>query len=569
LLGDGIFDPDILDTRKEISNIDLEILDKAGRKHHLLINVKRISIKDGTVLYSCRDITERRQVADALEKSLRNQEWRIQERTKELSCLYGVSKIAETATSTEVMIKEIVNLIPPGWQYPDITSARIIFNSNKYLSENFQESAWIQTAEIFVFQQPLGFIEVFYHEEMPVKEEGPFLKEERVLINAVAETTGKFIERLRAGKALRESEEKYLDLYDNAPDMYVSVDAKTTVIIECNQTVCDKTGYTKEEVLNRSVFDMYTRNSAEYAKTGIFPAFKKTGVITGEELQLQCKDGSTIDVSLRVSAVRDENGNILHSRSSWRDISVRKQLEARLIQAERLAATGQLATTIAHEINSPLHGIASLIGLLKETYKIDKDLQEDLRLINEGFRSIKQTVKRLMDLNRPGKEPKQQIFINEVIKDTLSLVEAYIRQSGIKIFLNLSGRIPEISGSPQQLGHVFMNLINNAVEAVTLPPAGESSLKKAGAQKELTIETKLRKGNVIISLRDTGPGILTEDIGRIFDPFYTTKKTLGMGVGLSICHGYIENHNGKISAKNSSSGGAVFTITLPVGKVKK
>jgi len=135
-------------------------------------------------------------------------------------------------------------------------------------------------------------------------------------------------EKKRAEDALRESVRKYQDLYDHAPDMFVSVDAKTATIFQCNRTTTEVLGYAKEEIIGRPVFDLYTDDSAIYARTNVFPKFLKTGTIKGKELQLQRKDGSIIDVSLNVSAVRGENGNILQSRSVWRDITRRKAVEA-------------------------------------------------------------------------------------------------------------------------------------------------------------------------------------------------------------------------------------------------
>jgi len=132
---------------------------------------------------------------------------------------------------------------------------------------------------------------------------------------------------------LRESVAKYQDLYDNAPDMFASVDAKTANILNCNQTLANALGYAKEEIIGRPVFDMYTPDSAEHAKTNVFPRFVKTGAIKGEELQLQRKDGSKIDVSLNVSAVRDEQGGIIYSRSVWRDITKRKKIKQ--LEADR------------------------------------------------------------------------------------------------------------------------------------------------------------------------------------------------------------------------------------------
>ena len=137
----------------------------------------------------------------------------------------------------------------------------------------------------------------------------------------------------QAEEAHQKSEAKYRDLYDNTPDMHVSVDSKTATIIECNQTILNELGYERKEVIGRSIFDMYTPDSAEYAKTNVFPTFVKTGSIEGEELQLKRKNGTSMEVSLNVSSVFDGNGNVLHSRSVWRDITERKQAEDALRKA--------------------------------------------------------------------------------------------------------------------------------------------------------------------------------------------------------------------------------------------
>ncbi|MFC1884924.1 PAS domain S-box protein [Thermodesulfobacteriota bacterium] len=139
-------------------------------------------------------------------------------------------------------------------------------------------------------------------------------------------------ERKMAEVSLKESRAKYQDLYDNAPDMFLSIDFSTATIIECNKTMTETLGYRKEEIINRSVFDLYAPESAEYARTKVFPSFIKTGIIDNEELRVKKKDGSIIDVALKVSAVRDEEGKILYTRSIWRDITERKRVEKALLE---------------------------------------------------------------------------------------------------------------------------------------------------------------------------------------------------------------------------------------------
>lgn len=133
--------------------------------------------------------------------------------------------------------------------------------------------------------------------------------------------------RKKNEEALRESRVKYQTLYNHSPDMYVSVDAKTACILNCNQKVADELGYTKKEIIGRSAFELYTPESAEYARDNVFPLFKKSGKIDGEELQLQRKDGTVIDVSLKASSLRDKSGAISESISVWRDITKRKRAE--------------------------------------------------------------------------------------------------------------------------------------------------------------------------------------------------------------------------------------------------
>ena len=237
-----------------------------------------------------------------------------------------------------------------------------------------------------------------------------------------------------------------------------------------------------------------------------------------------------------------------------RDVSAFQELQARLLRSDRLAVTGQLAASVAHQINSPLQGISSFIELMKENAASDDEMLECLDALTSGFESIRNTVENLMDLTRPGKEKKQLIDINKVIQGTISLVRLHIQQAGVGLSLNLSSNIPLIDASSSQLSHVILNLVNNALEA----------MDEQTQVKQVVITSVLLDGAIEIQFQDTGPGIATEDIDYVFDPFYTTKNVLGMGVGLSVCNGFIENHGGSIRVENMDSRGACFTIWLPV-----
>ena len=135
----------------------------------------------------------------------------------------------------------------------------------------------------------------------------------------------------------------------------------------------------------------------------------------------------------------------------------------------------------------------------------------------------------------------------------------------VNIKLNLAAEKSKINASPQQIGQVIMNLINNAVDSIIHAHDFDSSLKESQSiGGEISIETTNQEDQILIMVKDTGPGISENDLNRIFDPFFTRKKTKGMGVGLSICYGIIEDHKGTIAAENSTEGGAKFTIRLPL-----
>ena len=247
------------------------------------------------------------------------------------------------------------------------------------------------------------------------------------------------------------------------------------------------------------------------------------------------------------------------------DITHLKLLQNQLIRSERLAATGQLAASIAHEINSPLQAITLKLSSLKKKYIKDHKLSENLDLLIGAFGSIEHTVKNLLDMNRPGTEFKQPVNINEIIENTVDLVQSYIKKNNIRVNLLLSPAIPTFTAFPQQLNQVLMNLINNSIEALSgISKDLTEKTQKWTGNETLNIRTTFSENCIFIDISDNGPGIPEADIEHIFDPFYTNKKTMGMGVGLSISHGIVQEHGGTIRAKNLPNGGTMFNISFPV-----
>jgi PAS domain S-box-containing protein len=353
---------------------------------------------------------------------------------------------------------------------------------------------------------------------------------------------------------------RYKELFDNVAEG-VFIFNRNAQLIESNERVLEATGYSKEELLELRISDLVDADQiAVVDKMMDQVSNKREGRF---ELNLKTKDAQLIpnEINCRYVSYLGEYCFLCVAR----DITQTKMLQNQLIRSERLAATGQLAASIAHEINSPLQGITALLNVIRTNHTTDIKLLEQLDLIKSAFESIRDTVRNLIDLNRPGKEKKQSMDINQVIENTSSLVRSYLIKSRVRINLNLAAKKSMLIASPQQLGQVFMNLINNAVEAITGWPEFQEKLKADPTYSgDIYIDTFNRNNDLVIQVKDSGPGIAKKDLEYIFDPFFTRKKSMGMGVGLTICYGIIEDHKGVIEAENDRDGGAVFTITLPL-----
>ena len=315
---------------------------------------------------------------------------------------------------------------------------------------------------------------------------------------------------------------------------------------------------TKAEIIDSILWDLLPAELADYRKEKAEHVFQTAEVIRFEDEHLGTWNDNVI------CPILDTNGKVMRLAVFSRDITDHKRIQEQLVRSERLVAAGQLATSIAHEINSPLQAVTAMLGYLKNKYSDSEELLNSFDLLNEAFISVRDTVRNLLDLNRPGKEKKQLTNPNDIIEKTVDLVRSYLKKNNVSVKLDLSPDMPRMVISPQQLNHAVLNLINNAVEAMSNVSKAAGWKERTTVGREINIQTNRRNNTAVIRVTDTGPGIPNVDLEHIFDPYYTRKKTMGMGIGLSICHGIIEDHGGTITADNLPEGGAVFTITLPV-----
>jgi len=231
------------------------------------------------------------------------------------------------------------------------------------------------------------------------------------------------------------------------------------------------------------------------------------------------------------------------------DITTAKILEQKLVQSERLAATGRLAASIAHEINNPLQGISTHLDLLKDGLPAESKKLKNYQHVKANIQRIGEIVRQLLDAYRPSRSEKTIIDINELILQVKSLIQHQMSLKNVKLELNLTNQLPKISGWPQQMHQILLNLLLNALESIT----GEG---------KITVSTFYENNLIKIQIKDTGKGISEDELDHIFDPFVSSKQNSGVGLGLFVCKGLIKNHNGEISVESKENKGSIFKITL-------
>ncbi len=257
----------------------------------------------------------------------------LRERTKELNCLYGIAHVADRSDGTlEEILQRIVDLLPQAWQYPDKTCSRIIMGTQEFRTVNFKKTPFRQASRIAVHGERVGKVEVLYLEESPECEEGPFLKEERSLIEMIAGRLGKLIEQKTAEDVIRRSEEKYRNFYDNAMVgiFHSTPDGRYLLV---NPALAMIHGFSSPDDMVRTVTDigeqLYPdpRDRKHYMEL-----LEKTDMIRGFEARLYRKDKGTVWISMNVRVVRNQDGSVFYYEGVVEDITPRKTAEEKLKQ---------------------------------------------------------------------------------------------------------------------------------------------------------------------------------------------------------------------------------------------
>ena len=361
----------------------------------------------------------------------------------------------------------------------------------------------------------------------------------------------------RSQHELAKSEKLYKSLVESAEDAILNVDVKG-VIISINRYGAKVLGYTKQGILGKTISEVFPGDPGKEITRLVNDVFaERKGHRATLELTVGGKD---YFFHINLTPIREDD-KVLSVLIIAHDITSQKKMEDQLFHTEKLASLGQLAAGVAHEINNPLAIILGFSDILSERVAEDSEEYKIIKTIERQGYNCKKIVENLMTFARTPEKAQHDTEINRCVETLLEVVKGTTLTKKVKMQLALAEELPRVRGDADQLQQVFLNLINNAVMA--MPQGGR-----------LTITTHLsaNKDRVQIKFADTGVGITKENLAKIYDPFFTTRKVgEGTGLGLSVSYAIIHKFGGTITCESKTrdeagdqESGTTFTISLPL-----
>lgn len=349
------------------------------------------------------------------------------------------------------------------------------------------------------------------------------------------------------------------NLIQSGVDAIIASDMTGKILI-FNDAACDITGYDVNEVIGkRDIRQLYPDDGArEVMKMLRSEKSGGKGTVRSFRVNILDKQGESIPINLSARIVYDGDREMatLGFFHDLRDtLKMERELEktqVQLLQAEKMSSLGELAAGVAHQLNNPLGGITLYSQLVLEDYDLPDGARKDLIRILEDAKRCSDIVKELLTFSRKTGNETHPQDINQILSNTLYLLENQTLFQNIKIHKNFEPDLPMVPVDIQKIKHVFMNIILNAADAME-------------HQGNLSLSTRLdaSKKQVVVIIKDTGPGIPEDVLLKIFDPFFTTKdQGKGTGLGLSLAYRIVQDHGGKLSAESKVGEGAEFIIEL-------
>jgi PAS domain S-box-containing protein len=316
---------------------------------------------------------------------------------------------------------------------------------------------------------------------------------------------------------------------------------------------CYEAGYQEDELIGHRLVDWVEASHREDFDAALGTTANGQQV-ENLELRVRRSDGSMGHFSISLSPMRDEQKAVNSVVVVMTDITDAALLQAKLAHSEKMATIGRLVSGVAHEVNNPLAAILGFTDLLLENPEVPLSARDDLQIILQETQRTKDIVQDLLSFARQRPVQRELVQVNSVLRQTIKLRSYDFASHGVEVLEDFEEALAPALGDSQQLQQVFLNILNNAYDAV----------QEAGQRGRIKIHTRRRIDMIEVAISDNGTGIA--DTQRIFDPFYTTKQVgKGTGLGLSICYGIVRAHGGEIQCwSNEEEPGSTFVVRIPV-----
>jgi len=433
-------------------------------------------------------------------------------------------------TEKEMIGRSITTIIPPELQYQEPEILRKIRSGERI--EHFETERVSKSGERISVSLTIS----------PVKD-----THGRVI------GASKIARNISERRAAEEARLRLAAIVESSDDAIISKDLNG-IITSWNKAAERLFGYTADEIVGRSILTIIPPELHD-EEPGILRRLAAGERIEHHETERISKSGNRILVSLTISPIRNDKGRVVGASKIARDITQRKQIEMALIQSEKLAATGRMAATIAHEINNPLEAVVNLIFLARNQASLDDNVRNYLLTAEKEIERVSLIARQTLGFYRETTVP-APVVIHDVIRDVIAVYQSKFRSHGIRVQTDMRA-IRSLTVRKGELTQIISNLISNSIDA--MPQGGTLFLSVREVCRD--------KGDGIeVVVKDQGTGIPKEVLPRLFEPFFTTKRNVGTGLGLWIVRQFLENHNGEIFVESHSERvdrGTTFRIFLP------
>ncbi len=476
----------------------------------------------------------------------------LEERIKEINCLYSLSRLVEQPQITfEQILEKMPDLIRNAYRHAETTCIRITFDGIHYQTDNFEKSELSQYAPIKVHKNKAGAIEAYYIGEKGKNGREPFIEEEQNLLDLVAERLSGIAEHKKAEDKLA----IFRNLIKQSNDCIFVIDPEWGRILDVNDRTCESLGHTREELLKTTIKDIDESLTDDSSWQQLTLKLKLKGEIIQEGLYKR-RDGTTFFVETSLKLVSQKNESYIIGVA--RDTTERKQAEERqaglIEQVESInRELRDFAYIVSHDLKAPLRGIKSLTQWLSADYadKLDEKGQEQIKLLLSRAERMHNLIEGVLEYSRVGREKENRIQVNltELLPEVIDMVAP-----PESIAITVENELPTVECEPTRIRQVFQNLLSNAVKYMDKP------------QGLITIGCVEDGAFWRFSVADNGPGIEEKHFERIFQMFQTLTsrdKFESTGVGLTVIKKIVEMYGGKIWVESQVSKGSTFFFTMP------